>query len=146
MNVISIRSICPSDLAAMAALLGELGYPVSADKLPSRLERLRQDEHSAAFVAARDPDVVGLTTVHRFGTVHASDPVALVTSLVVAAAARRQGVGRRLVAAAEDWASRMGCARMIVTTAEHRSGAHAFYQSLGWAYTGRRFAKALSGR
>lgn len=143
MNAISIRPTQPSDLPAIAALLGELGYPVSVDDLPSRLERLQQDGHSAAYVATCDPDVVGLATVHSFGLVHAATPVALLTSLVVAESARGQGVGRRLVDAAETWAREKGCARIIVTTAEHRSGAHAFYQSLGWEYTGRRYAKVL---
>jgi GNAT superfamily N-acetyltransferase len=143
MTAISIRPTQPSDLPAIAALLGELGYPASVDDLPSRLERLQHDGHSGAYVATRDPDVVGLATVHTFAVVHAATPVALLTSLVVAESARGQGVGRRLVDAAETWAREKGCARIIVTTAEHRSGAHAFYQSLGWEYTGRRYAKVL---
>jgi GNAT superfamily N-acetyltransferase len=143
MNPISIRSILPPDLPAVAALLVELGYPVLVDDLPSRLERLQQDGHSAAFVATHDPHVIGLVTVHSFPAVHAAAPVALLTSLVVAESARGQGVGRRLVDAAENWARERGCARIIVTTAEHRSGAHAFYQGLGWEYTGRRYAKRL---
>lgn len=146
MSAISIRSILPPDFPAIAALLGELGYPVRGDDLPSRFERLQQDGHSVAYVATHDPHVVGLATVHSFPLMHAAVPVALLTSLVVAESARGQGVGRRLVDAAEAWARKTGCARIIVTTAEHRSGAHVFYQSLGWEYTGRRYAKRLPDR
>jgi GNAT superfamily N-acetyltransferase len=143
MNAITIRVIQPLDLPVVAALLGELGYPASVDELPSRLERLQQDGRSAVYVAARGPEVVGLATVHCFAAIHASTPVALLTSLVVAESVRGQGVGRRLVDAAENWARESGCGRIIVTTAEHRSSAHAFYESLGWEYTGRRYARIL---
>jgi GNAT superfamily N-acetyltransferase len=52
-------------------------------------------------------------------------------------------VGRELVAALEALARSHDCVRISVTSAEHRDGAHAFYQRLGYDYTGRRFAKKL---
>lgn len=128
---------------AISGLLEELGYPVPSEALPDRLSRLAEDVRTAVFVAERGSKVIGLSTVHHFDAVHASAPVALLTALVVTSSARGGGAGRRLVEAAESFAQEAGCGRIIVTTAEHRSGAHAFYQRLGWEYTGRRFAKRL---
>ena len=70
--------------------------------------------------------------------------LAYITSLVIAETHRKQGVGRRLLEAIEQWASERGCARISVTSAEHRSTAHAFYPKCGFPYTGRRFTKHLS--
>ena len=43
--------------------------------------------------------------------------------------------------AAEDWARQCGCKRIVVTTALQRAGAHAFYERLAYAHTGRRYGK-----
>ncbi len=141
----AVRPAHNDDHPAIAVLLGELGYPTSPEEVASRLRTLRQDPHSEALVAARGPDVIGLVTLHCFPAIHAETPVALLTSLVVGETARGQGAGRQLVAAAEAFARQRGSGRIIVTTAELRSGAHAFYRSLGWEYTGRRFARTLAG-
>lgn len=130
----------------MATLLGELGYPATAAELPSRLERMEREGRSAVFIATQGDEVTGLTTVHTFAAIHAASSVALLTALVVRETARGTGVGRRLLAAAEDWARANGCGRIMVTTAEHRAGAHLFYQRMGWEYTGRRYAKPLPER
>ena len=141
---LSVRPAGPTDFRAIAALLGELGYPALPEEIPGRLERLELGNHSAALVAIDGTDVVGLVAVQQFSALHDSAPVALVTALVVAEGARRKGAGRLLVAAAEAHANAGGCGRIIVTTAEHRAEAHAFYIRMGWEYTGRRFAKRLT--
>ena len=48
-----------------------------------------------------------------------------------------------LLEVAEDYARKHGCPRIVVATANHRSGAHAFYERLGWEWTGRRYGKLL---
>lgn len=139
----SVRQARATDSALIAGLLRELGYPVTPDLVPERLSRLAGDSRTAVLVAELGAEVVGLATVHLFDAVHADQPVALLTALVVTASARGSGVGRQLVEAAESFAREAGCGRIMVTTAEHRSGAHAFYQRLGWEYAGRRYAKRL---
>ena len=67
-----------------------------------------------------------------------------VTALVVAEAARGQGIGRALMAAAETWAVERGCVLLEVTSNRRRVDAHAFYERLGYEATSFRFAKALS--
>jgi ribosomal protein S18 acetylase RimI-like enzyme len=47
------------------------------------------------------------------------------------------------VAELEAFARQHGCDRIIVTTANHRDGAHRFYDRLGYEFTGRRYAKSL---
>ena len=70
----------------------------------------------------------------------------MIMALVVSPDARGRGVGRTLVRAAEQWAMERGCGQIMVTSAEHRADAHAFYPACGMQYTGRRFAKKLPTR
>jgi ribosomal protein S18 acetylase RimI-like enzyme len=139
-----IRDAGPDDAAAVAALLGELGYPTGPEQAAVRLERLFEDPAAHAFVAAPGGDVVGLATSRIEYLIELDEPVCRLTSLVVAERARRAGVGRALVAAVEADAAAHGCGAIILTTAIRREGAHAFYERLGYAWTGRRFTKRLS--
>lgn len=138
-----LRRAEPADAAELAKLLGELGYPAAAEEIPSRLKRLAEGG-GVALVAASEGRVVGVATVHLFPALHTPTPVAHLTALVVGEFQRGRGIGKRLVAAAVALAEEAGCARIVVGTAEHRAGAHAFYESIGWEYTGRRFARLLS--
>jgi GNAT superfamily N-acetyltransferase len=69
--------------------------------------------------------------------------IAMIVALVVAAETWRAGIGRRLVERAEEQARIWRCGRIMVTSAERRAEAHAFYEHLGYQYTGRRFAKEV---
>jgi GNAT superfamily N-acetyltransferase len=65
------------------------------------------------------------------------------TSLVVHPGARRTGVARALVAQAESRARAAGCARIEVTSALHRDGAHDFYRGEGYGRVSEHFLKRL---
>ena len=45
---------------------------------------------------------------------------------------RARGLGRRLVAAVEAWASSRGLERMAVRSSVARTGSHPFYERLGY--------------
>ena len=109
--------------------------------MPARLARLNEGGSARALVATQDGDVVGLATIHLRHALNHAAPLAQLSLLVVDERVRSQGVGRVLVAAAEAWARERGCHRMIVTTALNRSDAHAFYERIGYAHTGRRYGK-----
>lgn len=138
-----IRDATPSDARALARLLAELGYPVPADALPDRLRALGE-EGSVALVAVTETDaVIGLVCVTTVRSIHVAAPTGYITALVTATPERGTGVGRALVAAAEEWARGQRCTRLTLTSAEHRTDAHAFYPKCGMPYTGRRFSKSL---
>ncbi|MDQ3997609.1 MAG: GNAT family N-acetyltransferase [Gemmatimonadota bacterium] len=149
MPELSIRAASSDDAGALASLLGELGYPSEADRVRARLARVLgaggQRATDCVFVAAdaRTADVLGLLSLHRFAGLHDDADVALITGLVVAERARGLGVGRQLVDSAVDTARRWGCTRLMVTTHVRRAGAHAFYESIGFELTGRRYVLAL---
>ena len=139
---VAIRPAVADDAPELAALLAHLGYPADAASLPDRLLRLRAGGDDA-FVAVIDGETAGLATVHSRTVLHVARPVAQLTALVVPPELRGRGVGRALVAAAEQWARAQGADRLVVTTALHRADAPRFYERLGFEHTGRRYVRTL---
>lgn len=138
-----IREASVTDADALSVLVGQLGYPADAQELPGRLEALTGQANAVALVAELERGVVGLVTLHLIRSIHARQPVAWLTSLVVDEAARGRGVGGALVRRAEEWARERGAARIAVTSALHRTVAHEFYERLGYARTGVRLGRSL---
>lgn len=136
-----IRPALAADAERLAPLLGELGYPADAGQVRERLARFDGDAGAAAFVAVVGGAVGGLATVHAHHALNRDEPAVQLTLLVIAGTLRGSGVGSALVAAAERWAERQGARRLVVTTAVHRAGAHAFYERLGYTLTGRRYTR-----
>jgi GNAT superfamily N-acetyltransferase len=140
---VNIRQARPGDEAAIAGLLGVLGYPASTDEARERLDRCAARGNGKVIVAVADDRVVGFAAIETMFYLNRDAPVCYVTSLAVRPGSRRQGVGRKLLEGIERLARRGGCGRVVVTSAEQRVDAHRFYAANGWDYTGRRFAKEL---
>jgi len=66
-------------------------------------------------------------------------PEAIVEDVVVDRAARGKGIGRRMMAFAMDEAARTGCYKLVLSSNLERTGAHAFYESLGFRQHGFSF-------
>ncbi|AIQ10932.1 hypothetical protein PDUR_02065 [Paenibacillus durus] len=68
-----------------------------------------------------------------------------ISLLVTDKAARRQGVGSRLMAFAEQMAAERGCKGTWLVSGTAREEAHRFYRELGYEITGYRFVKRGRG-
>ena len=137
-----IREALVDDAAAIARLLGQLGYPIDPASVPSRLERLRA-AGDLVLVAELAGAVAGLASLSVSESLEYDLPVAKLAAIVVDEDSRGTGIGRELVGAVEAAARRRGCILLYLTTAERRANAHAFYERIGLEYTGRRYAKRL---
>jgi GNAT superfamily N-acetyltransferase len=138
---VTVRPAAPGDVPAIAGLLGELGYPVGAAQLEARMARL--PDTTSLHVADEDGDVVGLAAVDVRQGIEHEEPRARLIAFVVRADARGRGVARALLGAVEDAARAAGAVHLHVTSAHHRTDAHAAYRALGFDATGLRFGKAL---
>jgi GNAT superfamily N-acetyltransferase len=127
----AFRRAGPGDAAGLVPLAEELGYPASLDVLRVRLARLLARADQAVFVAADGSELVGWVHVQEYAAL-TSEPLGLVTGLVVARHARGRGVGRALMVLAEDWARARGLAGMRLRSRVARREAHAFYRRLGY--------------
>ena len=103
---------------------------------------LLADPHALVVVAEEGDDVVGYLVAHRHATLFANAPVGWVEELMVDGAARRRGIGRLLMDAAEEWAAVAGAA--YVALASRRAAP--FYAALGYDESAAFFRKALPPR
>ena len=130
---LEVRTPRAEDAVTLARLASELGYPSSAEQIRARLEQL----------SSRADHWVGVATDHAgamLGWIHVGRSITLETGefaeifgLVVASEARRGGVGRRLVRAAEEWTRSVGFERITVRSNVLRSESHLFYPSQGYS-------------
>jgi len=126
------RSANSDDAPRIATLLDQLGYSSTTDAVVRRVSSLLGDRHSALIVAEVDRTVVGVAAVHAIPRLAESTDLGRLTALVVDDGFRRLGVGRALVAAAEECARTLGCRDMEITSSRLRTAAHRFYASLGY--------------
>jgi N-acetylglutamate synthase-like GNAT family acetyltransferase len=131
MNELVIRRAKISDAPRVAELSGTLGYPAETEAMARRLTDILAHETHAVFVAETAGEVVGWT--------HGAEQEMLefdrrceILGLVVGAAQRGQGVGRRLVEAVEDWARTRGLDDVSVRSNVVRLESHPFYERIGY--------------
>jgi GNAT superfamily N-acetyltransferase len=128
----SIRRATREDAGAVAALSGQLGYPVSADAIAARLERLLgRDDQLVLAAIAEDGELAGWIHAAEQDLVE-SERRCEILGLVVDGARRRGGIGRRLVAEAERWAASRGLRQMSVRSNVAREESHPFYEAQGY--------------
>lgn len=140
---VALRAPLPGDAAAVAGLLGELGYPAAPENVAPRLANLARERGARIVVAVLDGRVVGMAVAYAFYSIHQDPLTAYLGALVVARTARRHGVGRVLVQDAEAWAQSLGAMRLSLVTGHQRDESHRFYESLGYARTGHRYSRLL---
>jgi len=105
-----------SDVAAASAFLAE---------------RLRRDE-SVIFIAIGDEEALGFTQLYPSFSSVSVKRLWILNDLFVSPAARRGGVGRRLLERARDWAVETDAKGLTLTTALTNAAARSLYESCGW--------------
>lgn len=126
------RAAQPSDATAIAELVAELGYPRDAAAVCERLERMLVRDDHFVLVAELEGNIVAWMQAHASDVLESGFRVEIV-GLVVSAACRRRGVGRKLVVEAERWAAGIGAKAIVVRSNTQRTESHQFYPALGFA-------------
>ncbi|MBN2306340.1 MAG: GNAT family N-acetyltransferase [Anaerolineae bacterium] len=141
----TIRPIEPRDLDAARDLLRQLtGWEMTPAEMQSRLDFVAASPIDWLFVCEIAGDVVGLLGFRLRERIEHPSRHGEVSVLVTDARVKRQGVGRALLAFAEDFARDQGCVGMfLVSGFKRKDEAHRFYQALGYEITGNRFVKAF---
>lgn len=144
MSDVCIRNATVDDAAAIAALIGQLGYDATRAEVEERLRRIEASGH-AVLVAEAEAEVIGCLSTSTMHVLHRPAPVGRISMMVVDERYRGQRIGARMVKAAERLLSANGCQLVEITSNLRRVDAHRFWERLGYERTSARFAKDVSG-
>jgi GNAT superfamily N-acetyltransferase len=137
-----IRDATLADAEAIAPLIGELGYPATAEQVLARMAPLLA-AHEPPLVWEENGALLGVLVWHVTPTLHRAGGVGRTVMLVVSEAARNRRIGRALVLQAEARCKARGCVMAEVTSNVKRVDAHRFYEGLGYEKTSFRLGKVL---
>jgi GNAT superfamily N-acetyltransferase len=140
---VDLRTAVPADADDVARLLTALGYPCEAADAAERIAAILHNDRQALIVAREKGRIEGLLALDFMYYLPLGTTTCRVTALVVSADARGQGLGRLLLRDAERRARVGGAARLELTSASHRTEAHAFYRACGFSEGALRFVKLL---
>lgn len=128
--MITIREVVAEDTAAINTLTNQLGYPISLEQTLQNINRLKQSEHHAVFVAV-DEKVIGWMGVSYSFSLESS-PLCEIHGLVVDDEYRNKGIGKLLIEKAKMWSIERKVDRLRLRCNVKRIDAHRFYVSAGF--------------
>jgi aminoglycoside 6'-N-acetyltransferase I len=143
----TIRPVEARDVAAWRRMRSRLWPDIDPADDAAETEAILGDARWAAIVAEEGGELVGFIEAHLrdYAEGCVSSPVGFIEGWYIEPAFRLRGVGRRLVAAAEDWARSQGCTEMASDAELDRHDSHRAHEALGYAEVERLvcFRKAL---
>lgn len=135
-----IREATPDDFDAVFELLLELREhfgdvkPVDRDGMHSLYLRFLRRENRYAYVAETDGRPVALMSLSIDESLYEEKPYMVIDELVVNAAHRGRGIGKRLIDRAVSLAVERGCCEVCVDTKQANEGAVRFYRRHGFTH------------
>lgn len=127
-----IRHAVLEDAPALARLsMEELGYEYPLEALRANLQDVLANPRDKVLVAEENGEVLGYVHLADYRLLY-MPALKRILGIAVFSAHHREGIGRALLSAAEDWAKEDGAAGVCLTSGEERKEAHAFYRALGY--------------
>ena len=144
-----IRKLIENDLAELASLYEQFwGEVSSVEKMRATFQRLKNNPNYIFLVAEQQDSLVGsvmgIICEELYGD---CKPFMVVEDVIVEKHHRRRGIASSLMKELERTAFNKFCNYIIFVTESERTGAHKFYESIGYksdAYKG--FKKRLASR
>ena len=136
---VTIRQLALTDVAPVARLSGQLGYPATDREVRERLRAiLRRPDHAVFVAEINESVVVGWVQVHHTQPI-VEDRYARIVGLVVDERFRRHGIGRLLMSQSEQWASEHDCTAIYLNSNVLRLEPHPFSERDGYARLKQQF-------
>lgn len=138
---IIVRKALLQDVGALIHLLKllfeiETDFLLDEQKQRAGLEMLLLDQNRCCLMVAEvQREVIGMCSVQLLVSTAEGGLKAMVEDLVVTPSYRGQKIGRRLLAAVEEWALNQGAKRMDLLADGRNTPALSFYKKLNWRRT-----------
>lgn len=140
-RTISVRPACIEDIESLTTLLGDL-FQIESDFVPNAalqeagLKQLLTQPGAIVLVAELKGEVVGMCSVQTTISTAEGGPAGILEDMIVSSNARRRGIGKILLNAAERWSTEHGLTRLQLLAEADNDGAASFYKTLGWQSSG----------
>ena len=144
-----LRDLRETDLKAICDINQEaLGYSFSPEETASQLARLSQDSHHflLGYEDAASHVLLGYVHAEVYESLYSKAGFNIL-ALAVLPQRQRMGIGKVLLEGLEQETKRRGYEFIRLNSADHRTGAHAFYERVGYTCDKmqKRFIKLIKG-
>lgn len=137
-----IEKLQPQHVAQAAALLQQLvPFDIDPAAAEAEYEALTARGNGCVLVAREGDEIIG--TVSGFCCRGLAGAFLVVEDLIVREGIRGGGIGRQLMMAIDEFGRSHGCKYAMLVSSGFRTGAHRFYESLGYDHDVRGFRKFL---
>ena len=129
-----LRALKATDVASIYEINKEaLGYDFSPEETASQLAKLSQDSHHylLGFEDSTSHDLLGYVHAEVYESLY-SKPGFNILALAVLPQMQGKGTGKALLEGLEQEAKKRGYNFIRLNSADHRLGAHAFYEKVGY--------------
>jgi len=140
-----IRKAASEDIKELASLMGELGYPTTLEQMKVRFHNIEGASDHYTLVAGYKGRIVGMIGFHT-GFLYSEDGIYVrIIALVVDSSVRSKGIGKLLLAEAENYARKLGANGIVLNSGNRseREHAHQFYKNMGYSAKSTGFVKSL---
>ncbi len=127
-----IRPAGLPDVPALTELWQVLGNTVTSAEMEAAFTQMSADPAYATLVYVADDRPVGFVTLVRVLAVGLPQGYLKINGLAVLPAYQGRGIGRQLMAAAEQWGRQRGLSHALLNSGIKREQAHGFYRHLGY--------------
>ena len=142
---LEIRGATVSDAQGLAELISRIGPAIPARQMADRIDAVIHGAGAVLLALVWGPPS-GVVALSWSPTLQADAPTARITILLVAADARRRGVGRLLLKAAARSARSAGCDALHLAAPPDRPELEAFCRATGFQEAGGVFERSLRKR
>ena len=144
-----LRALKATDVASIYEINKDaLGYDFSLEGTASQLAKLSQDPHHflLGFEEPSSHDLLGYVHAEVYESLY-SKPGFNILALAVVPQMQGKGIGKVLLHGLEQEAEKRGYKFIRLNSADHRIGAHTFYEKVGYTCDKmqKRFIKLLKG-
>lgn len=127
-----IRQCEISDTKAIYDLnVCEMGYDYKEEKTKEKLKELLESDKDKILVALIDNIIVGYVHANNHDVIYAPH-MKNIMGIAVSSNVKKQGIGRALLKAIEEWAQESGACGIRIVSGATRTGAHEFYRHCGY--------------
>ena len=144
-----LRDLKTTDVEAICVINKEaLGYSFSLEETSSQLDKLSQDSHHylLGFEDSTSHDLLGYVHAEVYESLYSKAGFNIL-ALAVLPQRQGKGIGKALLEGLEQETKRRGYEFIRLNSADHRLGAHVFYEKVGYTCDKmqKRFIKLIKG-